>query len=224
MIEIDIPNNTVSLLYNHVLKNIGDRTLGEFPFYTKVTDELLEKAFSDVVDLSSVSTGYIYAHDETIPLHVDRYKKDSIYNLNVPIYVEDENQKFIVFDQEFTQCGCEWQVAGVQQKRHQPLTEEDLVNSKKDNDHLESICYTGQRPCETDGVSGLTDNPVNNNIVDDLPFDSNFYHGLTGKSWTQKTGKGLIFKSTQLHCTGKQNKFKIGCVLIMNSLGLRSDL
>jgi hypothetical protein len=223
MIEIDIPDNTVNLLYNHVLTNIGDRVLGEFPFYTKVTDNLLEHAFSNIVDLSCVSTGYIYAHDETIPLHVDRYKKDSIYNLNVPIYVEDKDQKFIVFDQEFTQCGCEWQFDSVKQKRHQPLTEDDLVNSKKDNDHLESICYTGKRPAETDGVIGLTKQSVNNDIVNDLPFDSEFYYGLSGKSWKQTPGKGLLFKSTQLHCTGKQTKFKIGCVLIMNSLGLLSN-
>jgi len=186
MIEVDIPLTTVNLLYSHVLLNIGNRTLGEFPFYTKVTDSLLDDAFSNIVDLSCVSTGYIYAHDETIPLHVDRYKKDSVYNLNVPIYV--------------------------------------LVNSKKDNNHLESICYTGKRPAETAGVTGVTEQPVNNDILNDLPFDSGFYYGLNGKSWTQTPGKGLLFKSTQLHCTGKQTKFKIGCVLIMNSLGLLSNL
>lgn len=221
MIEIDIPTKTVNTLYNHVLTNIGDRKLGDFPFYTKVIDSLLEDAFSDIVDLSSVSTGYIYAHDETIPLHVDRYKKDSIYNLNVPVYVEDKNQKFIVFDQEFTQCGCEWQVDGVKQKRHQPLTDADLTNSKKDNDHLESICYRGKRPADTIGVVGLTNKSVNDDITSDLPFDTNFYYGLSGKSWTQTPGKGLLFKSTQLHCTGKQTKFKIGCVLIMSSPGIR---
>lgn len=224
MIEIIIPDITIDLLYNHVLENIGERRLGEFPFYTKVTDKLFETAFSKVIDLSCVSTGYIYAHDETIPLHVDRYKKDSVYNLNVPIYVEDKNQKFIVFDQEFTQCGCEWQVDGVTQKRHQPLTDADLSNSKKDNDHLESLCYIGKRPVETNGVIGLTHAPVNSDIIADLPFDSNFYYGLTGKSWTQTPGKGLLFKSTQLHCTGKQTQFKIGCVVIMNSVSLLSNL
>jgi len=220
MIEIDIPITTVHVLYNHVLTNLGDRKLGTFSFYTKVTDNLLQDAFCNIINLSCVSTGYIYAHDETIPLHVDRYKHDSVYNLNVPIYVEDKNQKFIVFDQEFVKCGCEWQVEGIKQKRHQPLTEDDLINSKLDNNHLESICYTGKRPFETDGVIGLTNNDVNSDIINDLPFEPSFYFGLTGRSWKQTTGKGLLFKSTQLHCTGKQDKFKIGCVLIMNSPGL----
>jgi hypothetical protein len=168
MIEIDIPITTVNLLYNYVLTNLGDRVLGTFPFYTKVTDNLLQDAFCNIIDLSCVSTGYIYAHDETIPLHVDRYKNDSVYNLNVPIYVEDKNQKFIVFDQEFIRCGCEWQVEGVKQKRHRPLLDSDLVNSKKDNNHLESICYTGTRPYETDGIIGLTNNEVNSDIIQSL--------------------------------------------------------
>ena len=217
MIEIDIPQQTVDVLYQHVIKNIGDRVLGTFPFYTKVTPELLTSAFGNFLKLDTVATAYIYAHDETIPLHVDRYNADAFYNLNVPIAVSDKQQKFIVFDQEFTQCGCEWQADGVSQKRHQPLTDNDMVNSKKDNNHIESICYVGKKPCDTDGVTLLTDSPVNQDVVEYLPFDSDFYHGLSGKAWTQIPGKGLIFKSSQLHGTGKQCEFKIGCVLMLKS-------
>jgi hypothetical protein len=217
MIEIDVPLKTIDVLYQHVLDNLGDRTLGTFPFYTKVTADLLQRAFGDWLKLDVVATAYIYAHDETIPLHVDRYNADAFYNLNVPIMVNDNDQKFIVFDQEFIDCGCEWQVRGVSQKRHQPLTAKDKENSNNDNNHLESISYKSKRPCKTKGVTGLTSDPVNDDIVDDLPFDSKFYHGLTGKSWKQIPGKGLIFKSSQLHCTGKQSKFKIGCVLLLKS-------
>jgi|AntAceMinimDraft_6_1070360.scaffolds.fasta_scaffold01539_3 hypothetical protein len=217
MIEIDIPLETVDVLYTHVINNLGNRTLGEFPFYTKVNSDLLETAFKELLNLNTVSTAYIYAHDETIPLHVDRYNSEAIYNLNVPIYVLDPQQKFIVFDQEFDKSGCEWQVNDVKQKRHTSLLESDLVSSKKDNDHIESICYTDRRPCDTVGVNYLTDQPVNESIKDDLPFVHNFYHGLTGSSWVQTPGKGLIFKSSQLHGTGIQTKFKIGCVLMLKS-------
>lgn len=217
MIEIDIPLNTIKTLYNYVLKNIGDKILGDFPFYTRVEGELLEQAFDNFLNLNQVSTAYIYAHDETIPLHVDRYKSDAQFNLNVPIWSKDNDQKFIVFDQIFDKCGCEWQAAGVKQKRHQPLTKNDLTKSKNDNNHLDSICYEGTRPFDTPGVKGLTDIPVNNDILNDLPFDKDFYYGLSGKSWTQIPGKGLIFKSSQLHGTGKQTKFKIGCVLLLKS-------
>lgn len=217
MIEIDVPQKTVDMLYQHVLNNIDHNKLGTFPFYTKVNTELLASAFGDFLKLDMVATAYIYAHDETIPLHVDRYNADAFYNLNVPIRVDDHDQKFIVFDQEFIECGCEWQVKGVSQKRHMPLTASDKENSNKDNNHLDSITLKGKLPCKTKGVTGLTSDPVNDDIVDDLPFDSKFYHGLTGKSWKQTPGKGLIFKSSQLHCTGKQSKFKIGCVLLLKS-------
>lgn len=217
MIEIDVPFSTVDTLYRHVLDNMGNRELGTFPFYTKVTVDLLQRAFGNWLKLDTVATAYIYAHDETIPLHVDRYNTDAVYNLNVPIMTTDIEQKFIVFDQEFSQCGCEWQVDGVSQKRHQPLLESDLTNSKKDNNHVESLCYVGKKPCDTDGVINLTGKPVTADIEQYLPFDSNFYFGLSGKSWTQTPGKGLIFKSSQLHGTGRQDKFKIGCVLMLKS-------
>jgi len=217
MIEIDIPMTTIKNLYNHVLKNLGNRKLGNFPFYTKVTNELLENSFKSFLDIDKVSTAYIYAHDETIPLHVDRYKSDAVYNLNVPVWTEDKTQKFIVFDQTFDKCGCEWQFKNVKQKRHQPLTDNDLVKSNNDNDHIESICYEGKRPYDTKGVKGLTNFPVNSNIEEDLPFEKEFYFGLSGRTWTQLPGKGLIFKSSQLHGTAKQTKFKIGCVLMLTS-------
>jgi hypothetical protein len=217
MIEIDIPTETVDLLLQHVLRYIDESDLGKYPFYTKVTPELLQSAFGNFLKIDLVSTAYIYAHDETIPLHVDRYKHDAIYNLNVPILTFDKEQKFIVFDQEFTECGCEWQDSGISQKRHQPLTNEDKVRSNEDNDHIESISYVGKKPCETDGVYMLTDMPVNEEIVNDLPFSKEFYYGLSGKTWTQLPGKGLLFKSSQLHGTGKQDKFKIGCVLMLRS-------
>lgn len=217
MIEISIPTKTINVLYKHVLQNIDPKQLGTFPFYTKVTDQLLHAAFGEFLKLDTVATAYIYAHDETIPLHVDRYNADAFFNLNVPIRVDDSDQKFIVFDQEFLKCGCEWQVKGVSQKRHVPLTDQDKERSDQDNNHIESITYKGKRPCKTQGVTGLTLDPVNADIVDDLPFDSKFYHGLTGKSWKQTPGKGLIFKNSRLHCTGKQTAFKIGCVLLLKS-------
>lgn len=217
MKEINVPQETVDILYAHVLKHIDKEKLGTFPFYTKVSTELLNAAFSSFLKLDLVSTAYIYAHDETIPLHVDRYKSDAVYNLNVPILVLDQNQTFVVFDQEFNKCGCEWQVRGQNQKRHQPLTLKDKEKSNVDNDHIESITYKGKKPCNTPGVEKLTNMPVNPEIVEDLPFNKDFYFGLSGKSWTMKTGKGLLFKSSQLHSTGKQDKFKIGCVLMLKS-------
>lgn len=217
MKEIDIPQKTIDVLLNYVYSKVDKEKIGTFPFYMKVSRELLNEAFGDVLKIDNISTAYIYAHDEPIPLHVDRYKSDAFFNLCVPLYTTDENQTFIVFDQIFDRCGCEWQAPGISQKRHQPATPEDKSNSSQDNDHVESICYKGIRPVDTEGISGLTNSPVNNELKPYLPFDEDFYFGLTGQAWHWKPTKGLVFKSSQLHTTGAQDKFKIGCVLLMKS-------
>lgn len=216
MIEINVPDHTIDILFGLVTQRLGNRTLGNFPFYTKVDEQIAEPALGNWIDTTQISAGYIYGHDETIPLHTDKWKSTSYFNLNIPLYNTDTSQYFMVFDQEFPDRGCEWQVQGLSQRRHEPLTNNDKSSSNADNDHLESVCYTGVRPCETP-VIGLTNEPVNIDIKKFLPFDTDFYHGLTGKVWRQDVGKGLIFKTTQLHGTAKQNKFKVGCVFLLKS-------
>ena len=217
MKEIDVPQTAIDTLLEYVYSKVKKEDIGLYPFYMKVSRDLMYKSFGDFLNVDNISTAYIYAHDEPIPLHVDRYKVDANFNLCVPLYTTDSNQKFIVFDQIFDRCGCEWQAPNVSQKRHQPATPEDKSNSNDDNDHVESICYKGIRPCDTDGIVGLTDRAVNNDLQNVLPFDIDFYHGLTGNAWNWKPGKGLVFKSSQLHTTAAQTEFKIGCVLLMKS-------
>jgi hypothetical protein len=216
MLEIDVPKHSIDALFDVVKQRLGNRVLGDFPFYTRVPDSVITESIGKWIDISEICTGYIYGHDETIPLHTDKWKSETYYNLNIPLYNTVNNQKFLVFDQEFPDRGCEWQVEGISQKRHQPLTTEDKSNSNEDNDHLESICYTGKRPCDTD-ILYCTNRDVNEDIVEHLPFHKDFYFGLSGKTWTQSVNKGLIFKTTQLHGTGIQNTFKVGCVLLLKS-------
>lgn len=217
MKEIDIPIKTINILLDHVFSNIDKSKLGKFPFYTKVNNDLLQKAFSDVIDIDCVTTAYIYAHDEPIALHVDRYKKDSLYNLCVPLMTDDTDQRFIVFDQIFDQCGCVWEFDEEIRKHHQPLTKNDEVQSNNDNNHDKTMAYVGHRPYNTPGVTGLSTEPLLSDLAKHLPYSKDFYHGLTGSAWHWRPGKGLVFKSSQIHGTGKQTKFKIGCVLLMNS-------
>lgn len=217
MKEIDIPVKTISILLDYVFSNIDKSKLGEFPFYTRVDNDLLQKAFSDVIDVDCVTTAYIYAHDEPIALHVDRYKKDSLYNLCVPLMTEDLDQRFLVFDQIFDQCGCVWEFDNGIRTHHQPLTKNDETQSNNDNNHDKTIAYIGQRPFDTQGIVGLSNSSISEELANYLPHNRDFYHGLTGTAWHWKPGKGLIFKSSQIHGTGKQFSFKIGCVLLLNS-------
>ena len=216
MIEINIPTDTIEQLLAIVKQRLGNRKLGSFPFYTKVPDFIVNEYMSKWIDIQEIATGYIYGHDETIPLHTDKWKSNTFYNLNIPIYNTVDDQQVIVFDQEFPDRGCEWQAEGISQKRHQPLTEDDKTSSDTDNDHLESITYKGVRPFDTD-ILHSTNIAVNNELHDILPFDKDFYFGLSGKSWTQTVGKGLIFKTTQLHGTAIQEHFKVGCVFLLKS-------
>jgi len=216
MFEIDIPKETIDALFDVVVERLGKRKLGDFPFYTHVPDYILTDYMSKWIDIDKISTGYIYGHSETIPLHTDKWKTSTFYNLNIPLYNTVDNQQFLVFDQEFLDRGCEWQTEDIDQERHQPLTSADKNNSDKDNDHLKSICYKGVRPIDTE-ICYVTNDPVNEDIVDLLPFNKDFYFGLTGKNWIQSVGKGLIFKTTQLHGTAKQNSFKVGCVFLLKS-------
>jgi hypothetical protein len=215
--EIDIPTKTIEILVNHVMNNISIEELGKFPFYTKVDKDLLIQAFSNIIRIECVTTAYIYAHNEPISLHVDRYKKDSLYNLCVPLITNDTDQSFLVFDQIFDKSGAVWEYDKSVREQHRPLTEKDKESSNEDNDHNETLVYVGVRPCDTDNIVGLTEHSLPEKLNDFLPHPPEFYHGLTGISWKWRPGKALAFKSSQIHGTGKQKDFKIGCVLLLNS-------
>lgn len=216
MIEINVPKSIIDNLLQTVINRLGNRVLGDFPFYTRIEKEFINAYMSGWIDVDQICAGYIYGHDETIPLHTDKWKSSSYYNLNIPLYNLDDDQYFMIFDQEFPDRGCEWQAKGIKQKKHQPLTIEDEKTSNQDNDHLKSICYENTKPCDTE-VLYLTNQQVNFSIIEYLPFEKDFYFGLSGKVWKQTVGKGLIFKTTQLHGTAKQDKFKVGCVFLLKS-------
>ena len=85
MLEIDVPHDTVDALFKTVTNRLGSRKLGDFPFYTRVTDYVIDNYMSKWIDTKEIATGYIYGHDETIPLHTDKWKSSTFYNLNIPL-------------------------------------------------------------------------------------------------------------------------------------------
>jgi len=215
--EIDIPRYAIETLLAYVEQHV-DILNNEEPFYMNVNHELRELAFGKFLDTSVIETAYIYAHTQPIPLHVDRYKKNSVYNLCVPLYKGDSDQYLLVFDQTFDKYGLSWRLADVDHIKHKPAGPEHKQTSNNDNDHLPSEVLTGIRPCDTDGVVGLTGQAVPDHINKILPYgNDNFYFGLSGTVWNWKPGKALIFKSSQIHGTAMQSEFKIGCVVLMNA-------
>ena len=215
--EIDIPRYAIETLLAYVEQHV-DIVNNKEPFYMNVDHELREQAFGKFLDTSIIETAYIYAHTQPIPLHVDRYKKNSVYNLCVPLYKGDSDQYLLVFDQTFDEYGLSWRLADIDHIKHNPAGPEHEQTSNKDNDHLPSEVLTGIRPCDTDGVVGLTGRDVPDHINKILPYgNDNFYFGLSGTAWNWKPGKALIFKSSQIHGTAMQSEFKIGCVVLMNA-------
>ena len=215
--EIDIPHYAIETLLAYVEQHV-DIVNNKEPFYMNVDHELREQAFGKFLDTSIIETAYIYAHTQPIPLHVDRYKKNSVYNLCVPLYKGNSDQYLLVFDQTFDEYGLSWRLADIDHIKHNPAGPEHQQTSNKDNDHLPSEVLNGIRPCDTDGVVGLTGQEVPGHINKILPYgNDNFYFGLSGTAWNWKPGKALIFKSSQIHGTAMQSEFKIGCVVLMNA-------
>jgi len=215
--EIEIPRHTTKTLMNYVRSHVDLANVSE-PFYMHVDQELCEEAFGDVLDTSTVTTAYIYAHDQPIPLHVDRYKSDAVLNLCVPLMRGDNDQFLLVFDQEFLEHGLSWRLEGIEHKQHRAAGPDHRNSSQSDNDHLPSEVWYGIRPCETNGVAGLTGEPLPQDLAKHLPYgQEEFYHGLSGMAWNWRTGHALAFRSSQIHGTGAQEEFKIGCVLLLNT-------
>lgn len=217
--EINIKDSSVQVLLNYAAQYV-DITSNPDPFYMNVDEELREQAFGDYLDTSIMKTAYIYGHTQPIPLHVDRWKRDSKYNMCVPLYTNpDVNQSLIIFDQQFEQHGLSWRMDDIEHIHHQPAVPEERHKSNSDNDHLPSKLLIGVRPCDTKDVSGLTEHALPDHIRKLLPYgNEDFYHGLSGITWEQKPGKALMFKSSQLHCTAMQSEFKMGCVVLMSEL------
>lgn len=215
--EITIPQTSIDTLLEYVKAYVNLETQTE-PFYMHVDQELQARAFDGVIELDCIETAYIYAHSDPIPLHVDRYKKASAVNLCVPLMKGNSKQFLLVFDQEFVNYGLSWRLANVNHVQHKPAGPIHQNSSDADNDHLPSEVLVGVRPCDTPGVTNITPDPIPQNLKDQLPYgQEDFYHGMSGIAWDWRPGVALAFKSSQIHCTGAQNEFKIGCVLLLNS-------
>lgn len=145
-------------------------------------------------------SGAVFWHNEPYPLHVDVWDPKNKSQILIPLKLEVE-QKFIIFDQQYD-GSMTWK-----NKHPKEIKKAEYDDAPKNT--------TGLRPYETIGVTGLTDNPINDNLANLLPEESDFYFGLTGKAYNWEPGIGIPFESKTLHATGKMDKkhFKTGMAL-----------
>ena len=163
------------------------------------TDKHFDKIKAYFKGLDFLS-GAVFWHNDPYPLHVDVWDPRNKSQILIPLRLEVE-QKFIIFDQTYD-GSMTWK---------NNVSKE--IKKAQYNDAPKST--TGLRPCETDGVMGLTDDPVDKDLANLLPEDRDFYFGLTGKAYDWKPGIGMAFESKTLHATGKMQKeyFKTGMAL-----------
>ena len=144
--------------------------------------------------------GAVFWHNEPYPLHVDVWDPRNKSQLLIPLKLE-KTQKFIIFDQIY-EGSMTW-------KNYVPkeIKKAEYADAPKNT--------TGLRPCETEGVQGLTNQPINPDLAKQLPEDPDFYFGLSGKSYDWTPGVGMAFESKTLHATGKMDYkyYKIGMAL-----------
>ena len=133
-----------------------------------------------------LSSGLVADHTTPFHLHSDTFFPENRCNLIIPLEMTSP-QSLLVMDQTYEKSAA-WLQADEKSKSGKRETDPD------------NILY--QRPCDTPGVMGLTNEPAPDIITNNGIFDSDFYYGLTGTVWEWEIGKGGIFHPTQLHGTG----------------------
>ena len=143
------------------------------------------------------SGGNIFYHEKPFDVHTDLF--DGIARTTVIIPLETESkQKLIIFDQTYTDKHYKGSVVWAAS-----------VEGEVGSPHCKMVY---NRPYESK-VDGLTNQPCSEELTQDLPEDSEFYFGLTGKSYDWIPGRGFIFDSANLHATGTMEKGKYGLAM-----------
>lgn len=135
----------------------------------------------------TLSDGLVALHSQPFNLHTDTFHTTNKTNLVVPLQMTT-SQSLLVFDQTYD-ISAVWLPAG--------------DNTRVRADDPANVIVG--KPKDTTGVAGLTASAVPSDLVPHLPYDAEFYEGLSGTNWNWEIGKGGIFSSNQLHGTGNMN-------------------
>jgi hypothetical protein len=152
--------------------------------FCKQFDFINSDAFVDCSNIFKINNSY--------KPHTDVFMPEVQTNVLIPLAKEnDEDLSMVLFDQSIQDRGT-WVWDSVKDiSKYPPKT------------HL-------TRPCETEGVEGLTGNPVEENLKPYLPYGEEYFHGLSGKVMPWEIGSAYAFSARQIHCSGKQSGWKIG--------------
>ena len=163
----------------------------------------IKDIISNFIDTRYYHYGNLFSHSTPFTTHADISDKKQTIML-MPIFASTK-QKFIVFDQTVN--------------RSSPVSWIWNIFDDKTDAELEEMYYLSalkSRPCESNKVTGLTNYPIDNELMQHLPYTTDFYYGLSGKAWAYTPGQALIFPACHLHATGIMEESKIGCTVQFN--------
>jgi len=138
--------------------------------------------------------GNVLWHKAGIPPHVDICGKGNTHSLIIPLKVENENQKLIVFDQTYDQ-ECTW--FGSLQTEMNP---DRSYGSEKQEPMYKTV-----------GIQGCTNQPCPDELIKHLPtyYGDDMWFGMSGVALDYKVGTCIIFPSNKIHTTGNMENEKI---------------
>ena len=176
---------------NNYIQDAKDNGLMHLVCYDKY---LFQKTLFREFDYERFNAGNYFSHEHPYYPHVDIFDYENTINIVVPLICEDPDQKLIVFDQTYKEKAATW--CGYISKRE-----------------FHGNPAIRKRMCDTSGVRGLTNKPCPDNLLEHLPYGSDFYYGLSGSVFDWKVGTAIVFNSYNIHCTGqmKPGITKVGC-------------
>jgi hypothetical protein len=214
MIEFDLPPETLEQL---IELSVTGKASEMYELSIIEEQEKIKNIISSFIDTKHYHYGNLFSHINPFTIHADISDKKQTIML-MPISAAP-SQHFIVFDQTINSPS--------------PVSWIWNIFDDKTDKELEEMYYLSalkSRPCEYKNISGLTNKPIDDGLMQHLPYSKEFYYSLSGKAWPYTPGKALIFSAVHPHATGIMQSPKIGCTVQFNVsyeqviLGLNSSI
>ena len=157
---------------------------------------ILDKEFCKQFDFINIDAfvecSNIFKIGNSYKPHTDVFRPEVQTNVLIPMKSEhDEQLSMVLFDQTIQDRGT-W-----------------VWNTVKDTSNYPPNTHT-TRPCDTEGVEGLTNQPVPEPLAQYLPYEKEYFHGLTGTVVPWTIGAATAFSARNIHCSGIQSGWKMG--------------
>jgi hypothetical protein len=191
---IPISMDVVDSFLNYYKENEDQVDKDQYTHFLMFNSEVHNSAMADELPGTQFKHGNILWHKAGVPPHVDICGMGNTHSLIIPLEVEKEDQKLIVFDQTYDE-ECTW--FGDLDAEMNP----DRSYGSEKNEAM----------YKTPGVQGLTNEECPSELTDHLPtyYGEDMWFGMSGVALDYKVGTCIIFPSNKIHTTGNMTSEKI---------------